>query len=87
MSAVRPVLLSDDERRVMTAVCDLERAFGAPSAREVADRVSLWRRFGERRASLTLGLLVERGMLRRRRPAGSPFVYEFVRLPTPEERG
>ena len=83
-------VLSDDERLVMTAVCDLQRESGPPSARQVADCVSCWpgaRRFGERRASLTLGQLVERGMLLRRRPRGSVFVYEFLRLPTPEERG
>lgn len=80
-----PVTLTDDERLVATAVLDID----LPTAAAVADYCSLGqrRRFGNARASATLGMLVRRGIVVRHRPAGSAFTYEYARRPTDEERG
>ena len=89
-----PVVLTEDERRVWTAVFDLsspDSQFPSPgpaTASEIAAHVSLlFGRFGVARASRTLSMLVARGVVRRRRPKGSQFAYEHVRRPTDEERG
>lgn len=89
--------LTDDERLVATMVYDLSCP-GSPlfaqrrrpaTAAAVADELSLSqpRRFGVARASRALAQLTDRGLIRRTRPKGSPFVYEHVRWPTAEERG
>lgn len=82
-----PVTLSDSERIAVSAVVDLAALGKVATAEAVAAHVQPSVRFGVKRASRALGYLTRRGLVRRRRPKGSAFVYEFVRWPTDAERG